>query len=63
MSLAWGLTMAAYNTDTQLPTLAYQLSLFAIGSTLMHSAACVINDICDIDFDKQVGTSSLRLSP
>ena len=61
--LAWGLTMAAYNTDTQLPTLAYQLSLFAIGSTLMHSAACVINDICDIEFDKQVGTSSLRLSP
>lgn len=48
--------MAAYTNGTTPSVLACQLSLFAIASTLVHSAACVLNDICDIDFDRQVGT-------
>lgn len=28
---------------------------FLVGSSLLHSAACTINDICDRDFDRQVG--------
>jgi 4-hydroxybenzoate polyprenyltransferase len=38
-----------------------QLVSWAIGSTLLHSAACVINDICDRDFDRQVGECALHL--
>ncbi|KAJ7748397.1 hypothetical protein B0H16DRAFT_1553282, partial [Mycena metata] len=26
----------------------------AVRSTLLHSAACILNDICDIDFDRKV---------
>lgn len=29
--------------------------MFLVGSTILHSAACTINDICDRDFDRQVG--------
>lgn len=47
--------MAAYSTDMPVNTLLYQLALFGLGSTLLHSAACVLNDICDIEFDKLVG--------
>ncbi|KAA1471041.1 UbiA prenyltransferase [Dentipellis sp. KUC8613] len=28
--------------------------LLAIGSTLIHSAGCVLDDICDVEFDRQV---------
>lgn len=55
--LAWGLTMAAYAVGTPLRDLGIQLLLFGIGSTLLHSAACVLNDICDIDLDRLVGRS------
>lgn len=48
--------MAAYNTKLPLTQLATQSLVFALGSTLLHSTACVINDICDIEFDRQVGT-------
>lgn len=30
-------------------------AMYGIGSTLIHSAACVWSDICDIEFDRQVG--------
>ncbi len=49
--------MAAYSYGLSLRDLTTELLLFAIGSTLLHSAACVLNDICDIDFDKKVGES------
>jgi 4-hydroxybenzoate polyprenyltransferase len=38
-----------------------RLLSFALGSTLLHSAACVINDISDRDFDRQVGEFSRTL--
>ncbi|TFK56929.1 UbiA prenyltransferase [Heliocybe sulcata] len=34
--------------------LAYIMAAFFAGSTLLHCAACTINDICDRDFDAQV---------
>jgi len=52
---AWGLTIAAYSVGLPARSLAVQTLMFALGSTLVHSAACVINDICDVDFDRQVG--------
>ena len=59
--LAWGLTIAARATSLPLVVFAEKLVWFALGSMLLHSAACVLNDICDVDFDRQVGTSpSLR---
>jgi 4-hydroxybenzoate polyprenyltransferase len=47
--------MAAYKLSLDPRTLSTHTLLFAVGSTLVHSAACVINDICDRNFDKQVG--------
>lgn len=52
---AWGLTMAARAVALPLPIFAAKLAVFALGSFLLHSAACVLNDICDIEFDRQVG--------
>ena len=51
----WGMTMAAYAHNIQPHELALQTTMFAVGSTLIHSAACVLNDICDIEFDRKVG--------
>lgn len=53
--LVWGLTMAAYKVKAPLNDLAFQSTVFAFGATLLHSTACVINDICDVDFDRQLG--------
>ncbi|KAI0034598.1 UbiA prenyltransferase family-domain-containing protein [Vararia minispora EC-137] len=41
----WSLTMAAYKAHLDPHDLLVWTALFAIGSTLVHSAACVINDI------------------
>ena len=32
-----------------------QTLVYLLGSTLRHNAACIWNDICDRDFDRQVG--------
>ncbi|EKM58175.1 uncharacterized protein PHACADRAFT_116866 [Phanerochaete carnosa HHB-10118-sp] len=60
---AWGLTMAGYAIGTPIHDLAVQLFAFGISSTLLHSAACVLNDICDIDFDRQVERTRTRPLP
>lgn len=54
--------MAAYSKGTPMGVLANQLLIFGLGSTLLHSAACVLNDICDINFDKLVGTVTLVIT-
>ena len=59
---AWGLTIAARTTALPLALYAEKLLWFAVGSMLVHSAACVLNDICDVDFDRQVGASRLPTS-
>jgi 4-hydroxybenzoate polyprenyltransferase len=53
--------MAAYHTHLPLQSLATMLLAYAIGSTVLHSAACVLNDICDRDFDRQVGQLTTKV--
>lgn len=55
---AWGLTNAAFTVSIPPGQLGLHLAAYFVGSTILHSAACVINDICDRDFDRQVGTYS-----
>jgi len=50
---AWGLTLAYDYSNNKNIYLLY-LSLFFIGSVLMRSAGCIVNDIWDRKFDKKV---------
>ena len=49
----WGLTIA-YNFETGLYNYFFYLVLFFIGSVLMRSAGCIVNDIIDRNVDKKV---------
>ena len=49
----WGLTIA-YNFQNSLNLYFFYIVLFFLGSVLMRSAGCIINDIFDRDFDKKV---------
>ena len=50
---AWGLTLA-YNFSNNLNNYFFYLFLFFLGSVLMRSAGCIVNDISDKEFDKKV---------
>ena len=50
---AWGLTLA-YDFNKNLNIYFLYLILFFLGSVLMRSAGCIINDIADRRFDKKV---------
>src|SRR6056300_322685 len=50
---AWGLTIA-YNFQNNLNLYFFYIVLFFLGSVLMRSAGCIVNDIFDKDFDKKV---------
>tara|TARA_B100001121_G_C18697573_1_gene625695 strand:- start:5428 stop:6291 length:864 start_codon:yes stop_codon:yes gene_type:complete len=50
---AWGLT-SAYNFSSNLNTYFFYLILFFLGSVLMRSAGCIVNDILDKEFDAKV---------
>jgi len=50
---AWGLTLA-YNFSNSLHVYFFYLILFFLGSVLMRSAGCIVNDILDRKFDKRV---------
>jgi 4-hydroxybenzoate polyprenyltransferase len=50
---AWGLTLA-YDFSNNLNNYFFYLTLFFLGSVLMRSAGCIVNDIFDKDFDKKV---------
>jgi len=50
---AWGLTLA-YDFSNNLNNYFFYLSLFFLGSVLMRSAGCIVNDISDKDLDKKV---------
>jgi len=50
---AWGLTLA-YDFSSNLNNYFFYLTLFFLGSVLMRSAGCIINDILDKEFDKKV---------
>ena len=50
---AWGLTLA-YNFNENLNFYLFYLFLFFLGSVLMRSAGCIVNDILDKEFDAKV---------
>ena len=50
---AWGLTIA-YDFSKNINLYIFYLILFFLGSILMRSAGCIVNDIVDKDFDKKV---------
>ena len=50
---AWGLTLA-YDFSTSLYNYFFYLTLFFLGSVLMRSAGCIVNDIFDKEFDAKV---------
>ena len=49
----WGLTVA-YDFSNNVNFYIFYLILFFLGSILMRSAGCIINDISDKEFDKRV---------
>ena len=50
---AWGLTLA-YDFEENLNIYFFYLFLFFLGSVLMRSAGCIVNDILDKEFDAKV---------
>ena len=50
---AWGLTLA-YDFTDNLNNYFFYLILFFLGSILMRSAGCIVNDILDKEFDAKV---------
>ena len=50
---AWGLTLA-YDFEENLNVYFFYLFLFFLGSVLMRSAGCIVNDILDKEFDAKV---------
>ena len=55
----WGLTIA-YNFENDLNRYLFYLTLFFLGSVLMRSAGCIVNDIADRNFDKKVARTKNR---
>ena len=56
---AWGLTLA-YDFSENIKFYLFYLLLFFLGSVLMRSAGCIINDIADKEFDKKVSRTKNR---
>ena len=56
---SWGLAYAFYFTKN-VSLFVYYLTLFFLGSLLMRSAGCIVNDIVDKDFDKKVKRTKKR---
>ncbi len=50
---SWGLTLA-YDFSSNLNNYFFYLILFFLGSVLMRSAGCIVNDILDKEFDSRV---------
>ena len=56
---AWGLTLA-YDFSSSLNKYFFYLSLFFLGSVLMRSAGCIVNDILDKELDAKVFRTKKR---
>ena len=56
---SWGLAYA-YSINQNYNLFIYYLILFFLGSVLMRSAGCIVNDIVDKDFDKKVKRTKTR---
>ena len=55
----WGLTLA-YDFSNNLNNYFFYLTLFFLGSVLMRSAGCIVNDVLDKEFDKKVERTKNR---
>ena len=55
----WGLTIA-YDFNSELKIFYFYSFLFFLGSVLMRSAGCIVNDIVDKNFDKKVERTKKR---
>ncbi len=55
----WGLTLA-YNYNGSTDLYIKHIILFFLGSVLMRSAGCIVNDIVDKDLDKKVQRTKKR---
>ena len=56
---AWGLTLA-YDFSDNLNHYYFYLFLFFLGSVLMRSAGCIVNDIADRKYDRKVSRTRDR---
>lgn len=56
----WSILMAATTSQTSISTILLYMGLFAAGSIIMRGAGCVINDLWDRDFDRQVERTKMR---
>ena len=56
---AWGLTLA-YDFSNNINNYFIYLVLFFLGSVLMRSAGCIVNDVYDKEFDKKVERTKNR---
>ena len=56
---AWGLTLV-YDFSNNFFKYFFYLTLFFLGSVLMRSAGCIVNDILDKKFDKRVSRTKDR---
>tara|TARA_B100000029_G_scaffold462681_1_gene495384 strand:+ start:378 stop:1241 length:864 start_codon:yes stop_codon:yes gene_type:complete len=56
---AWGLSLGYY-FDNQTAIYLEHLLLFFLGSILMRSAGCIVNDIVDRNFDRKVERTKAR---
>ena len=56
---SWGLSLA-YDFSNDLNNYFFYLTLFFLGSVLMRSAGCIVNDILDKEFDKKVSRTKNR---
>ena len=56
---SWGLAYA-YSVEKNFNQFLYFLLLFFLGSVLMRSAGCIVNDIVDKDIDKKVQRTKNR---
>ena len=55
----WGLTLV-YDFNSYLFNYFFYCALFLLGSILMRSAGCIVNDIADKNFDKKVERTKNR---
>jgi len=56
---AWGVTIA-FDFSKDLDVYFFYLLLFFLGSVLMRSAGCIVNDIFDKEFDRKVSRTKNR---
>ena len=56
---AWGLTIA-FDFSKNIEIYLFYLVLFLLGSILMRSAGCIVNDIVDRKFDRRVARTKNR---